>query len=259
MVLISLCPELLDVRRYILTQKAEWSYLDLSKKNLAAGTLFTLILTILVDFYKSTKDYSYFLLFSCFSMAMYQLSYPIITFTENLEFGTIFIFLSISRVFSDFSLLVPPLVLIARYSKIFPEGLESTGVNIIIGFSNLGRLTEDFLSMLQIRLSGMKAGYYKRIRKMMVINCWCGFILCFLAPFFLIWKVKWKSADDLSHAILRNKNGLSQTVLDNNKSSPKRTAFFKKMRTIETKKFSKTSNEGGGVTSNSDYEDELNQ
>ena len=120
---------------------------------------------------------------------------------------------------SNFTSNLPQIATIGRFTTYMPEGFESTGVTLLVAFSNMGVLSSGLLAATENNKYNVVDGYYERARTPMLLNCWISLAVCALCPLFVVWKVRGLKK---SHGEVEN---IEQNTQSANYKSMKDTAY----------------------------------
>lgn len=85
---------------------------------------------------------------------------------------------------------VPMVVLIGRFSKICPKGLEATGVTLLISLCNTSIVIGGQLSIYLVSYFNIKPGYYERSFYGYSVSCLMTALLSSVSPLFSLIKLK---------------------------------------------------------------------
>lgn len=186
-VLMYSCPNLGDANNYILVNMAAWNYIDLSWNYLAFGAAYSLMMLFVLNKVKGLSFES-LLLYGGVAMNLSKISNIPILFAREVPYFYMFNDQWIGSIFQYFASDMPMIATIGKFSNKCPDGMESTGITLIVSISNIGNLIGGMSGGWEVEYYGVKAGYYDRIRGPFFFNWAYAIAMVFLCPFFAIWK-----------------------------------------------------------------------
>lgn len=179
-------PQLASLSQFIYLDVAGWSYANISTLSLIFGLVYFFLLMYLIDAIKKLSfGWINIIGGTCLVIAM-VLNYQFYIAGE-VGFWTLF---GLGFALSFFQVMcsdLPMIALIGRFSEIVPNGLEATGITLIISLSNLSLSLQNMLAAKEATVYGVKQGYFERILMPLHINFALSVILLLVAPALVIW------------------------------------------------------------------------
>ena len=183
-------PNLGDLANYMLIKKGGWNIEQISYVTLSTGVLFSFFMIwFLNTWMPKISFYSSYVIGGAGVLSTNLMLFLFLD-PESLGFGKMFAIYWVQTMISNFTGNLPQIATIGRFTTYMPEGFESTGVTLLVAFSNMGVLSSGLLAASENSRFNVVDGYYDRARKPMLINCWISLGVCALCPLFVAWKVK---------------------------------------------------------------------
>lgn len=77
---------------------------------------------------------------------------------------------------------MPMIATIGKFTRMCPDGLESTGITLLVSLSGVGSLIGGILGAVQIEYFDVRAGYYDRISGPIFVNWIYAIFMVLICP-----------------------------------------------------------------------------
>ena len=175
------CPYLGDGINYLLVNVAGWTYIDLSWNYLPFGICYSLIMLFLINKVKGLK-FEQLMFFGGFSMNISKLSNIPAYFVRTVSYFWQFMDQWAGCIPQYFASDMPMIATIGKFTKLCPDGLESTGITLLVSISQIGSLIGGLLGAAEIRFFDVHEGYYERISGPILVNYAYAILMVLLCP-----------------------------------------------------------------------------
>jgi len=177
-------PQLSFALIYVLTNLAEWSYLELSINNLVLGLGYFIFLLLLLNKVRKVKLDTLYIA-GTFGFGLFCISNFSMFFARQIPFPWMFAVQIMVNFLSSMSQDLPTIAIIGRFSEHCPKGLETTGITLLISLTNLGVSAGGIISDQEVTYFHAVEGYYDNLRYPLIINTGIAILLLFILPLFL--------------------------------------------------------------------------
>lgn len=164
----------------------KWSSLSLSLTSLIFGILYSSAMIYVINSFKGLKM-SNLLLLGAASLALANFGNYALYYAESIPFWLQFTIQIVMSCFQGVSTDLPQIAVIGRFSKECPEGFESTGITLLISFSNTAVLFSGISAAHLLQTFDVRTGHYDNLIYPVIYTHYYTLILVFICPLFAIW------------------------------------------------------------------------
>lgn len=189
LILISCTPDLSNSGQFVLTNVAKWSPLQLSLVNLVFGVLYSGAMIYVINTFKKL-GFEMVLLVGGISNALSLFSYYGLHYATELWFPLQFFLQLWLNCFQNLAQDLPLISIIGKFSQYCPEGFESTGVTLLITFSNTATTVSSSIASYELTAFNVTEGHYDNLIWPSLYNHYYAILLIILCPIFSLWKKK---------------------------------------------------------------------
>ena len=131
------CPYLGDGINYLLVNVGGWTYIDLSWNYLPFGITYSILMLILINKVKGLKFEQLFL-FGGISMSLSKLTNIPAYFVREVSYFWQFTDQWAGTIPMYFGSDMPMIATVGKFTKLCPDGLESTGITLLVSITQIG-------------------------------------------------------------------------------------------------------------------------
>lgn len=175
------CPYLGDGVNYMLVNMANWTYIDLSWNYLPFGVCYSLIMIFIINKVKGLK-FETLLISGAICLNFYQISNIPVIFVRNIPYFWMFMDQWMGSVPLYFAQDMSMIATIGKFTRMCPDGLESTGITLLVSLSGVGSLIGGILGVFSIEHFGVRAGYYDRMSGPIFVNWVYAIVMVVICP-----------------------------------------------------------------------------
>jgi hypothetical protein len=175
------CPYLGDGINYMLVNLGNWTYIDLSWNYLPFGICYSLIMIFLINKVKGLT-FEKLMVFGAISMNFSKMSNLPVLFTRTVSYFWMFQDQWVGCIPQYFASDMPMIATIGKFTKLCPDGLESTGITLLVSLSGVGSLMGGLLGAFELDRFQVRNGYYERMYWPVFLNWVYAIVMVLLCP-----------------------------------------------------------------------------
>ena len=164
----------------------KWTALELSLTSLIFGVLYSSVMIYIINYFKGLKMRD-LLLVGAASLAFANFGNYALYYAESIPFWLQFTIQIVMSCFQGMATDLPQIAVIGRFSKKCPEGFESTGITLLISFSNTAVLLSGISAANLLQTFAVRTGHYDNLIYPVIYTHYYSLVLVFICPFFAIW------------------------------------------------------------------------
>jgi len=186
MILLNLVPTLSNVQTYILLNVGHWTYLDLSSQSLLFAFLYFVMLYFFINQLKKLNFGVMNVMAAAFAF-LFNLSNFALLMTRVIPFYAMFGIQLAAGFVQSLAGDLPMISVIGRFSEIVPQGLEATGITLLISIMNFTGVLGLKFNAWELSNWNVDEGHYDRLFVPYIVNCVLSLGVILIAPLLVIW------------------------------------------------------------------------